>query len=64
MKKRQAFKFELIPNGEQKRHMRRFTGACRFVYNKALAFQKENYDAGNKFISYASMAAFLPCLET
>ena len=60
MKRLQAFKFELIPNGEQKRHMRRFAGACRFVYNKALALQKENYEAGNKFINYASMAAFLP----
>ncbi|WP_238131277.1 helix-turn-helix domain-containing protein [Vibrio cincinnatiensis] len=23
--------------------MRRFSGACRFVYNKALALQKGNY---------------------
>jgi putative transposase len=26
--------------------MRQFAGACRFVYNKALAFQKENHAAG------------------
>ena len=37
MKRLQAYKFELMPNGEQIRAMRRFAGSCRFVYNKALA---------------------------
>ena len=60
MKRLQAFKFELMPTGEQKRLMSRFSGTCRFVYNKALALQKENYETGNKFISYGAMAAFLP----
>ncbi len=60
MKRLQAFKFELIPNGEQQRVMRSFAGSCRFVYNKALALQKENYEAGNKFIGYVAMAANLP----
>ena len=60
MKRLQAFKFELMPNGEQLRDMRRFSGSCRFVYNKALALQKENYDAGKKFIGYVAMAANLP----
>ena len=31
MQRLQAFKFELRPNGEQQRDMRRFAGACRFV---------------------------------
>jgi putative transposase len=52
----QAFKQELQPNGAQERSNRKFSGACRFVYNKALAFQKENYEAGNKFITYVEMA--------
>ena len=56
MKRLQAFKYELITNGEQQRVMRRFAGSCRFIYNKALALQKENYEAGNKFIGYATMA--------
>jgi putative transposase len=60
MKRLQAFKFELMPNGEQQRDMRRFAGSCRFVYNKALALQKENYEAGSKFISYVSLASHLP----
>jgi len=60
MKRLQAFKFELMPDGEQERDMRRFAGARRFVYNKALALQKENYAAGGKFISYVDMANRLP----
>lgn len=52
----QAFKYELNPGVEQERAMRKFSGSCRFVFNKALALQKENYEASNKFISYVSMA--------
>lgn len=26
--------------------MRRFAGACRFVFNRALALQNENHEAG------------------
>jgi putative transposase len=42
MQRLQAFKYELMPTGEQQRQMRRFAGSCRFVFNKALALQKEN----------------------
>lgn len=61
MKRLQAFKFELQPNGEQARSMRRFAGSCRFVFNKALAWQKERYAADNttKF-SYTVLANLLP----
>ena len=60
MKRLQAFKYELMPDGEQERDMRRFAGARRFVYNKALALQKANFDAGGKFIGYVGMANRLP----
>jgi putative transposase len=60
MKRLQAYKYELMPTGDQVRAMRRFSGSCRFVYNKALALQKENHAAGNKFIGYVAMAAKLP----
>ena len=60
MERLQAFKFELQPNGAQTQQMRRFSGSCRFVFNKALALQKENHGAGNKFIGYVAMAANLP----
>uniref|UniRef100_D5X4A9 Transposase, IS605 OrfB family n=1 Tax=Thiomonas intermedia (strain K12) TaxID=75379 RepID=D5X4A9_THIK1 len=56
MQRLQAFKYELMPTGEQQRDMRRFAGSCRFVFNKALALQKENYEAGGKFIGYVAMA--------
>ena len=59
MKRLQAFKFELMPDGAQQRDMRRFSGACRFVYNKALALQKTNYEAGGKFIGYVALAKSL-----
>jgi len=51
-----AYKFELMPTGEQARNMRRFAGACRFVFNKALALQNENHRNGGKFIGYVPMA--------
>jgi len=59
MKRRQAYKYELKPNGQQLRDMRRFSGSCRFVFNKALALQKTNHEAGNKFIGYVAMAKLL-----
>lgn len=59
MKRLQAFKFQLRPDGQQERDMRRFTGSCRFVFNRALALQNENHEAGNKFIPYTKMASWL-----
>ena len=59
MQRLQAFKFELRPNGGQARAMRRFAGACRFVFNKALALQKANHEADGKFIGYVALAKHL-----
>lgn len=59
MRRLQAFKYELMPDGQQQRQMARFAGACRFVFNKALALQKTNYEAGGKFIGYVVMAKHL-----
>lgn len=56
MQRLQAFKYELMPTGEQQRQMRSFAGSCRFVFNKALALQKKHYEAGGKFIGYVAMA--------
>lgn len=36
--------------------MRRFAGACRFVFNKALALQQSNHADGGKYIGYVEMA--------
>jgi len=59
MKRLQAFKFQLRPNGQQERDMRRFAGACRFVFNRALALQNEDHEVGNKYIPYTKMASWL-----
>lgn len=64
----QAYKFELMPTGEQARNMRRFAGASRVVYNKALALQQETHASGGKFISKFSIGKHLTewrnCPET
>jgi putative transposase len=55
MQRLQAFKYELMPTGEQQRNMRRFAGSCRFVFNKALALQKQRYEQGEKKLGYAGL---------
>ena len=55
MQRLQAFKYELMPTGEQQRDMRRFAGSCRFVFNRALALQKERYERGDKKLGYAGL---------
>ncbi len=56
MQRLQAFKYELVANGAQDRSMRQFAGACRFVFNKALALQQANHASGEKFVNYVAMA--------
>jgi putative transposase len=56
MQRLQAFKYELMANGAQDRSMRQFAGACRFVFNKALALQQANHASGEKFVNYVAMA--------
>lgn len=59
MQRLQAFKYELMPNGQQERQMRRFAGSCRFVFNKALALQKGRYEQGEKKLGYAGLCRLL-----
>lgn len=44
-----------MPSGEQQRQIRRFAGSCRFVFNKALALQKDRYERGEKKLGYAGL---------
>lgn len=61
MQRLQAYKYELQPNGEQLRDMHRFSGACRFVFNRALAWQNEQYATDKTFkFSYTTLANLLP----
>lgn len=61
MQLRKAFKFEIMPNGEQIRRIKQFCGYSRFVFNRALAWQNEQYeqDRSVKF-SYTKIANLLP----
>ena len=59
MQRLQAFKYELMPDGAQQRQMRRFAGACRFVFNKALALQKQRYEQGENKLGYAGLCKLL-----
>jgi putative transposase len=60
MQRLQAFKFEIRPDGQQQRQMRRFAGSCRFVYNKALALQKERFEQNEKKLSAFALNNLLP----
>ena len=61
MKKLQAFKFEILPTAEQELSMRKFAGSCKFVFNKALAWQIEAYEKDKKTpMSYVNWANLLP----
>ena len=58
---RKAFKFEIMPNGEQSRKIKQFCGCCRFVFNWALAWQNEQYQQdNNQKFSYSKIANLLP----
>ncbi|MDZ4257407.1 MAG: helix-turn-helix domain-containing protein, partial [Gemmatimonadales bacterium] len=59
MKRRQAFKYEVMPTGEQLRRMRSFAGACRFVYNEALRLRKQRSENGEKKLGYVGVSKLL-----
>ena len=59
MQRLQAYKYELRPDGQQARQIRRFAGSCRFVFNKALALQKARYEQGEKKLGYAGLCKLL-----
>ena len=61
MKLHKAFKFELMPNGEQIRRFKQFCGCSRFVFNRVLAWQNERYEADKSFkFSYYKLTSLLP----
>lgn len=59
MKRLQAYRYQLIPSGQQERQMARFAGCCRFVFNMALAMQKERHERGEKKLGYAGLCKAL-----
>lgn len=55
----QAYKFQLRPKVGQESLMRRFAGCCRFLWNKALALEKETYEAEGKRLGYYALTGKL-----
>ena len=54
---RKAFKFRLrFSKPSEALPLHRFAGSCRFLWNKALAFQKERLDTGKFCLPYEEMA--------
>ena len=52
----QAYRFELRPNGEQKRKMCQYAGSARYVWNRALAKQNEEREkSGRKQSGYRAL---------
>ena len=50
-----------MPNGTQIHKMKRFCGCARFVFNRALAYQNEQYQADKSFkFSYNKVTNLLP----
>lgn len=60
MKRLQAFKFQIEPNGSQLHAMQQFAGNVRKVWNLALARQQASYEAGEKFTNSFGMNNWLP----
>ena len=56
---RKAFKYRLKAKPEDESLLRQFAGSCRFVWNKALALQKDRLGQGERCLSYDKLAALL-----
>ena len=63
MQIKQAYKFRLQLKKEQEVSMRKFAGCCRFIWNWALASEKENYETSKKRRDYHKLCSFLPGLK-
>ena len=57
--KRKGFQFRFSPNGEQQRQFARIAGACRFVYNMALAERIRVYKEEEKSTSFFTTSYWL-----
>ena len=57
---RKAYKFALHVSLGQERQLLRFSGTCRFVWNRMLALQKQRLDVGDPVLRYSKAALLLP----
>ena len=54
-----TFRFQLLPTPSTAHTLRRFAGACRWVWNQAIAEQQRRRKAGEKFAGFATMCRWL-----
>ncbi len=59
MKQLKAFKFRLMPTAREAADFRRTLGACRFVWNRALAEQQRRFEAKEKHLNYPALCRAL-----
>ena len=55
-----GYKFRIEPDEAQKDLLGQYAGMNRFVWNKALALQKERLENGENTLSYHAMSKLLP----
>src|SRR5665647_2083518 len=60
MERLQAYKFQITPNDEQLRMMKKYAGNARKVWNLALDHQEKNHNAGEKFTGAKGMNYWIP----
>lgn len=56
---RKAFRFRLKPNARVELSLAQFAGCSRFVWNKALALQKDRLENSEKLYTYGQMSGLL-----
>ncbi|MBT2326273.1 helix-turn-helix domain-containing protein [Variovorax paradoxus] len=54
-----AYRYALRAKPAQERHLRRYLGACRWVWNAALAEQQARQERGEKYAGFAQMCKWL-----
>lgn len=59
MKLLKSFKTEINPTKEQRVKINKTIGTCRYLYNFYLAYNKELYDKGEKFMSAKTFSVWL-----
>jgi putative transposase len=60
---RRVYRFRLEPTTEQERHLRRFAGARRFIWNWALEQRQEHYRRTGKTLSAKELSARLTAIK-
>ena len=60
---KRAYLYRFYPTDEQKQHLARTFGCCRYVYNWALALRQQTYQATGKSLSYTALDAQMTVLR-